>query len=73
ATWWVVGGTLAGLALVLYVPAASAIFRFGPPDATQLLACAAAAIAGSVWLQLTHRLRWHNRIRDSVSRPPLPR
>ena len=70
ATWWVVGGTLAGLVLVLYVPAASGIFRFDPPDAMQLLTCAAAAIAGIVWLQLTNRLRWHNRIRDSVSRPP---
>ena len=71
ATWWVVGGTLAGLVLVLYVPAASGIFRFDPPDAVQLLTCAAAAIAGIVWLQFTNRLRWHNRIRDSVSRTPL--
>ncbi|MGC1818812.1 MAG: cation-translocating P-type ATPase, partial [Casimicrobiaceae bacterium] len=73
AIWWVIAATLAGLALALYVPAVREIFRFGAPDGPQLLACAAAAIAGIVWLQLANRLRWHNRIPDRDSGPPLPR
>ena len=73
ATWWVIGATLAGLALTLYLPAAGKIFRFDAPDALQLLACAAAATAGITWLQVAHRLRWHNRIPDGESRRALPR
>jgi Ca2+-transporting ATPase len=69
ATWWVVGGTLAGLALALYAPAAREIFRFDAPNAMQLLACAAAAGIGIAWLQLTNLLRWHNRVADGISRP----
>ncbi len=69
ATWWVVGGTLAGLAIALYAPAARQIFRFDAPDGMQLLACAAAAGVGITWLQLTNLLRWHNRVAGGISRP----
>ena len=71
ATWWVIGGTLTGLALALYVPPVRDIFRFDAPDALQVLACATAAGIGIVWLQLTNRLRWHNRVAERNPRPIL--
>ncbi|MGE5088209.1 MAG: cation-translocating P-type ATPase [Candidatus Levyibacteriota bacterium] len=71
ATWWVIGGTLAGLALALYVDAARDIFRFDALNAPEVLACATAAGIGIAWLQLTNRLRWHNRVDGRASRPPL--
>ncbi|MGE5668274.1 MAG: cation transporting ATPase C-terminal domain-containing protein, partial [Betaproteobacteria bacterium] len=70
ATWWVVGGTLAGLALALYVPPLRDIFRFDAPGPLQILACAAAAAVGIAWLQFTNRLRWHNHA-DASPRTPL--
>jgi Ca2+-transporting ATPase len=39
AFWWIVGGTLACLALVLFVPALSDLFRLQSPGAQLLLAC----------------------------------
>jgi hypothetical protein len=65
----VVGGTLAGLAFALYVPAAREIFRFDALDGMQLLACVAAAGIGIAWLQLTNLLGWQNRVADGISRP----
>src|SRR6185312_10038634 len=36
ALWAISGGTLAALAIVLYVPQAAALFRFSPPGAFDL-------------------------------------
>jgi Ca2+-transporting ATPase len=52
ALWWVVGGTLAGVALVLYVPYLRDLFRFAPLHGGHLALCFAAALAGLVWFEL---------------------
>ena len=46
ALWWVTGGALGGLALVLYVPSLAALFRFAPLGATALGASILAAVGG---------------------------
>ena len=56
ALWWVVGGTLAGVALVLYVPYLRDLFRFAPLHGEDLAICFAAALAGLVWFEL-YKLR----------------
>jgi Ca2+-transporting ATPase len=58
ALWWVIGGTLAGLALVLYVPALRALFRFSALHANDILVCLAAAVLGLLWLEIYKLLRW---------------
>jgi Ca2+-transporting ATPase len=60
ALWWVVGGTLVGLALVLYVPYLRDLFRFAALEAESLAICLAAAAAGLVWYEaykVVHRRR----------------
>lgn len=44
AFWWIVGGTLLCLALVLFVPALSELFRLQRPEPPLLLACAGAIV-----------------------------
>jgi Ca2+-transporting ATPase len=46
ALWWIALGALGALALALYVPAAAALFRFAPLEATELAIAAGAGIAG---------------------------
>jgi len=56
AFWWVSGGAVAGLALVLAVPLLRDLFRFAVPGAIALAACAALAVATLVWLDLVKRV-----------------
>ena len=51
ALWWIVGGTLAALAAVIYVPAAAGIFRFAPLAALDLAIACAAGMAGVAWIE----------------------
>jgi Ca2+-transporting ATPase len=57
AFWWIVAGTLAALAAVIYLPAAAAIFRFSALASADLALAAAAALvalaAGSLLKRLT--------------------
>jgi len=57
AFWWIVAGTLAALAAVIYLPAAAAIFRFSALASADLALAAAAALvalaAGSLLKSLT--------------------
>jgi Ca2+-transporting ATPase len=46
ALWWVIGGALTGLALVLYVPSLAVLFRFSPLSMAELSWAVVAAIAG---------------------------
>jgi len=47
--WWMTVGTLAALALALYVPPAAAVFRFAPLGAGDLGLALAVGIAGILW------------------------
>ena len=60
ALWWVVGGALAALLAVIYVPPAAAIFRFEPLDARTFAIAAAAGIACVLWYDL---VKWRARRR----------
>jgi Ca2+-transporting ATPase len=51
ALWWIVGGTLAALAGVLYVPAAADLFRFAPLGAVELSVALGAGVLGVLWLE----------------------
>ena len=53
ALWWVIGATLAGVMLVLYVPDLRSLFRFAPLHGTDVLVCAIAAAAAMVWFELS--------------------
>jgi Ca2+-transporting ATPase len=57
ALYWVIGGTLAGLLMTLYVPSLNRLFRFAPPAAADLVLCLAAAVAGLLWYELYKLLR----------------
>ena len=52
ALWWVIGMTLAGMALVLYVPYLRRLFRFAPLHFNDLALCIAAALAGLLWFEV---------------------
>ena len=52
ALWWIVLGTLAALALVIYVAPVAAIFRFAPLGAADVLLAFAAGSAGVLWFEL---------------------
>jgi P-type Ca2+ transporter type 2C len=52
ALWWVVGATLVGLGLVLYVPYLRHLFRFAPLHGGELAVCVGAALIGLLWFEL---------------------
>jgi len=51
ALWWVIGGALAVLALVLYVPFARDLFRFARLHTIDLAICTIAGLISVVWLE----------------------
>jgi P-type Ca2+ transporter type 2C len=57
ALYWIIGGTLAGLLITLYVPYLNRLFRFAPLDAGSLALCLGAASAGLLWYELYKALR----------------
>jgi Ca2+-transporting ATPase len=57
AFWWVVGGTLALLGVVLFVPFAQRLFHFAPVHLTDLALSAAAAPVCLLWFEALKRLR----------------
>jgi Ca2+-transporting ATPase len=57
ALWWIVGGTLLGLALALYVEPLREIFRFAPLSGAQVLMSFAAAAVGLTWPELYKSFR----------------
>ena len=52
ALWWVVGGTILFLILVLAVPVLSDLFAFSLPSPLQLLWCLAAAVVSLLWSEV---------------------
>ncbi|MBI4206705.1 MAG: cation-translocating P-type ATPase [Betaproteobacteria bacterium] len=60
ALWWVVGGTLCGVALSLYVPYLRDLFRFAPLHLDDLALCLGAAGVGLLWYEMYKALRSRN-------------
>jgi Ca2+-transporting ATPase len=57
ALWWVLGGAVVMLALVLGLPALRERLRMGVLHADDLLLCAAAGLVSVAWLELVKRRR----------------
>ena len=51
ALWWVIGGALAVLALVLYVPFARDLFRFSRLHKMDLVICSIAGVFSVLWFE----------------------
>jgi Ca2+-transporting ATPase len=51
ALWWVIGGTVIGMAAVLYVPALQALFRFSQLHIADIVFCIAAGLIGVAWFE----------------------
>jgi Ca2+-transporting ATPase len=51
ALWWVIGGTLGGVALSLYVPYLRNLFRFAPLHLDDLGLCLGASLFGLLWYE----------------------
>jgi Ca2+-transporting ATPase len=52
ALWWVVGGTMAFLGLVIFVPYSRALFRFSALHSHDFAICLGAAILSIVWFEV---------------------
>ena len=50
--WWIMGGTLSAMMLVLYLPYMNGLFRVAAPGAGALLLCLSAALAGVLWYEI---------------------
>ncbi len=57
ALWWILGGTIAFLAAVLYVPSLRAVFGFGVLHPIDLAICVAAAVIGTAWFEVVKVVR----------------
>jgi Ca2+-transporting ATPase len=57
ALWWITVGTLAALAVAVYVPPAAELFRFAPLGPAGLAVAAGAGITGVLWYEAYKRLR----------------
>lgn len=54
---WISAGALVGMAVTLFMPAVSQLFRFEPPGALALVLCLGAAAAALVWYEFYKLLR----------------
>ena len=52
ALWWVVGGTMAFLGLVIFLPFSREMFRFSVLHPTDLAVCAGAAACSILWFEV---------------------
>jgi len=57
ALWWVIGGTLAFLALVLYTPGLRDLFKFALLHPNDILLCFAVSGTGILWFELLKLVR----------------
>jgi P-type Ca2+ transporter type 2C len=76
ALWWVMAGTLCGLAVALYLTSVRDLFRFSSPSPSGLLLSFAAAAMGLVWYEV---YKWwlrcslldnssHSKVEDGLNR-----
>jgi len=66
ALWWISGLALAVLALVLYVPFLTNLFRFSRLDGHDLLVCGAAAFLSLLWFEV---VKYTGRVATTMTRP----
>jgi Ca2+-transporting ATPase len=52
AFWWIFGIALLALALVIYIPQLSSLFRFSALDPVNLLICLGAGLASIIWFEI---------------------
>jgi P-type Ca2+ transporter type 2C len=52
ALWWVTGGALIFLGLVVYLPPLQKLFRFAPLGGSDVIIAVSAAIASVLWFEL---------------------
>lgn len=59
ALWWVIGGAMSFMGLVLYVPSLRGLFHFSTLHPMDLVFCLAAGTAGILWFEIlkVYRLR----------------
>ena len=57
AVWWVVGGALVVLVLVVYVPFLQSLFRFAPLRLPDIALCVAGGVASLLWFEAWKLLR----------------
>jgi P-type Ca2+ transporter type 2C len=55
ALWWIVGGAIAALLAVVYIPAAAALFRFAPLSPGDFAIAALTGVLGVAWHDLVKR------------------
>ena len=60
ALWWVVGGALAFLAAVIYVPFLRELFGFAYLHFIDIAICFLAGIASILWFEWLKRFKWHH-------------
>jgi Ca2+-transporting ATPase len=65
ALWWISGLAVAVLALVLYVPFLTNLFRFSRLDAHDVLICGAAAFVSLLWFEV---VKYTGRIATTITR-----
>jgi Ca2+-transporting ATPase len=58
ALWWILGGTLAGVAFVLYEPHLRDLFRFAPMSFADILICILAALLSLAWFEVYKWIKW---------------
>jgi P-type Ca2+ transporter type 2C len=58
ALWWVIGGTAAFLALIVFVPGAQRLFHFAPLRAGDLVLSLGAGIVCVMWFELLKLTKW---------------
>jgi len=61
ALWWVIGGALAFLGLVLYVPFLQKLFHFALLHTTDILICLAAGFVSIAWFEVLKAMRGKRR------------
>ena len=66
ALWWVIGGALIFLALVLYFPPLQDLFRFGPMGVYDILLALFAALISILWFEGLKWLNQHRQKEDMV-------
>ncbi|BAB77881.1 putative cation-transporting ATPase [Trichormus variabilis NIES-23] len=72
ALWWVIGGGLAFLALVLYVPFLRQLFSFSFLHPIDLAICLGGGAIALLWFEQLKFLNRPQRIIQSKSRKPIP-